>query len=65
MPDAGEALGAPPSALRGSAEEVARAIHAFKTERGVSHMTFIMDPWTTEAIEKFGRVVDAVHARDA
>ena len=52
----------PPSALRGSAEEVARAIHAFKVEAGVTHMTFILDPWTTEAIESFGRVVEAVRA---
>ncbi|MDP8921396.1 MAG: LLM class flavin-dependent oxidoreductase [Chloroflexota bacterium] len=52
----------PPTALRGSVEEVARAIYAFKTEAGVTHLTFIMDPWTTEAIESFGRVVEAVRA---
>jgi probable F420-dependent oxidoreductase len=65
VPDGGDASGAPPSALRGSVEEVARAIHAFKTDRGVTHMTFIMEPWTTEAIERFGRVIEAVRALDA
>ena len=61
VPGAADTVG-PPSALRGSVEEVARAIYAFKTEAGVTHMTLNVDPWTTESIQSFGRVVEAVRA---
>jgi len=64
VPGTGDVSG-PPNALKGSVEEVAQAIYAFKTEAGVTHMTFILDPWTLDAIEKFGPVVDAVRALDA
>jgi alkanesulfonate monooxygenase SsuD/methylene tetrahydromethanopterin reductase-like flavin-dependent oxidoreductase (luciferase family) len=62
VPDAGEAPDAPASAMRGSAQEIAEKIWAFHTEAGVSHMTFILDPWTLQGIEKFGKVIEKVRS---
>ena len=57
---AGEAADAPPTALTGSAQEIAERIWAFHTEGGVSHMTVILDPWTTRGVEQFGKVIEAI-----
>ena len=55
VPDAGDAPDGPPDAMTGSAQEIAERCGAFKTEGGVSHMTVILDPWTTHGIEQFGK----------
>ena len=62
VPDAGEAPDAPASAMRGSAQEIAEKIWAFHTEAGVSHMTMILDPWTTRGIEMFGKVIEKIRS---
>jgi alkanesulfonate monooxygenase SsuD/methylene tetrahydromethanopterin reductase-like flavin-dependent oxidoreductase (luciferase family) len=62
VPDAGDAPDAPLSAMRGSVREIAERIWAFHTEAGVSHMTVILDPWTTRGIEAFGRVIEAIRS---
>ena len=61
-PDAGEAPDAPAAALTGSAQELAERIWAFHTEGGVSHMTFILDPWTVRGVEQFGRVIEKIRS---
>jgi alkanesulfonate monooxygenase SsuD/methylene tetrahydromethanopterin reductase-like flavin-dependent oxidoreductase (luciferase family) len=65
VPDAGEAPDLPASALRGSVQELAEQIWAFHTVGGASHLTFILDPWTTKGIEKFGKVIEAVRAEES
>jgi alkanesulfonate monooxygenase SsuD/methylene tetrahydromethanopterin reductase-like flavin-dependent oxidoreductase (luciferase family) len=60
--DAGEAPDAPPTAMTGSVQEIAEQIWAFHTEGGVSHMTVVLDPWTTRGIEQFGRVIEAIRS---
>jgi alkanesulfonate monooxygenase SsuD/methylene tetrahydromethanopterin reductase-like flavin-dependent oxidoreductase (luciferase family) len=62
VPDAGDAPDAPASALTGSAQEIAEKIWAFHTDGGVSHMTVILDPWTTRGIEQFGKVIEKVRS---
>jgi alkanesulfonate monooxygenase SsuD/methylene tetrahydromethanopterin reductase-like flavin-dependent oxidoreductase (luciferase family) len=62
VPDAGDAPDAPPSAIKGSVQEVAEKIWSFHTEAGASHMTFILDPWTTKGIEQFGKVIEKVRS---
>jgi probable F420-dependent oxidoreductase len=62
VPEAGDAPDAPPSALSGSADQIAERIWAYHTEAGVSHMTFILDPWTVRAIEQFGKVIEKVRS---
>jgi len=59
-PDAGEAPDVSPQALKGSPQELAEQIWAFHTEGGASHITFILDPWTTRGIEQFGKVIEAL-----
>lgn len=62
VPDAGEAPDAPASAMTGSAQEIAEKLWAFHTEAGVSHMTVILDPWTTRGIERFGKVIEKIRS---
>jgi alkanesulfonate monooxygenase SsuD/methylene tetrahydromethanopterin reductase-like flavin-dependent oxidoreductase (luciferase family) len=62
VPDAGDAPDAPASAITGSAQQIAERIWAFHTDGGVSHMTFILDPWTTRGIEQFGKVIEKVRS---
>jgi alkanesulfonate monooxygenase SsuD/methylene tetrahydromethanopterin reductase-like flavin-dependent oxidoreductase (luciferase family) len=62
VPDAGDAPDAPASALTGSAQEIAEKIWAFHTDGGVSHMTVILDRWTTRGIEQFGKVIEKVRS---
>jgi alkanesulfonate monooxygenase SsuD/methylene tetrahydromethanopterin reductase-like flavin-dependent oxidoreductase (luciferase family) len=62
VPDAGDAPDAPASAMTGSAQEIAEKIWAFRTEGRVSHMTVILDPWTTLGIEMFGKVIEKIRA---
>lgn len=62
VPDAGEAPDAPASAMTGSVQEIAEKIWAFHTEAGVSHMSFVLDPWTTRGIEAFGRVIERLRS---
>ena len=62
VPDAGDAPDAPASALTGSAQEIAEKIWAFHTDGGVSHMTVILDPWTTRGIEQFGKVIEKIRS---
>jgi alkanesulfonate monooxygenase SsuD/methylene tetrahydromethanopterin reductase-like flavin-dependent oxidoreductase (luciferase family) len=62
VPDAGDAPDAPASAMTGSAQEIAEKLWAFHTEAGVSHMTVILDPWTTRGIEMFGRVIERIRS---
>ena len=62
VPDAGDAPDAPASAMTGSAQEIAEKIWAFHTEAGVSHMTVILDPWTTRGIEQFGKVIEKIRS---
>ena len=40
----------------------AEKIWAFHTDGGVSHMTVILDPWTTRGIEQFGKVIEKVRS---
>jgi alkanesulfonate monooxygenase SsuD/methylene tetrahydromethanopterin reductase-like flavin-dependent oxidoreductase (luciferase family) len=60
VPDAGDAPDSPPTAMTGSAQEIAEQIWRFHTEAGVTHMTVILDPWTTRGIEAFGKVIEAI-----
>ncbi len=60
VPDAGDAPDAPPSAMRGSAQEIAEKIWAFHTDAGVTHMTVILDPWTVRGVEAFGKIIEAI-----
>jgi len=60
VPNAGDAPDAPASALAGSVQEIAEKIWSFHTEAGATHMTLILDPWTTRGIEQFGKVIEAV-----
>ena len=60
VPDAGDAPDAAPTALTGSVDQLAEQIWAFHTEAGVSHMTFILDPWTVRGIEQFGKVIERI-----
>jgi len=62
VPHAGDAPDAPASAMTGSAQEIAEKIWAFRTEGRVSHMTVILDPWTTLGIEMFGKVIEKIRA---
>lgn len=62
VPDAGDSEDAPATSISGSVDEIAERIWAFHTEAGVSHMTFIIDPWTTRAIEQFGKVIEKVES---
>jgi probable F420-dependent oxidoreductase len=62
VPDAGKAPYAPASALSGSVQEIAERIWAFHTEAGVSHMTILVDPWTTRGIEQFGKVIETIRS---
>ena len=62
VPDAGDAPDVGPNALRGSVQEIAEKIWAFHTQAGVTHMTVILDPWTTHGIEKFGRVLETIRS---
>jgi alkanesulfonate monooxygenase SsuD/methylene tetrahydromethanopterin reductase-like flavin-dependent oxidoreductase (luciferase family) len=62
VPDAGDAPDAPASAITGSAQQIAERIWAFHTDGGVSHMTVILDPWTTRGIEQFGKVIEKVRS---
>jgi len=63
VPDAGEAPDRPANAITGSVQEIAEQILAFLSQ-GVSHMTVILDPWTTRGIEQFGRVIEAIRANE-
>ena len=45
--------------LRGSAEELAEQLHAFHAA-GAQRMTCILDPWSTEAIDRFAPVIGAL-----
>jgi len=49
----------PAQALTGTPEEVAARLQAF-AEVGVRHMAIILNPWDVPAIERFGRVIEAV-----
>ena len=62
VPNAGDAPDAPASPIRGSVDEIAEKIWAFHTEAGVSHMTFILDPWTVRGVEQFGKVIEKVRS---
>jgi alkanesulfonate monooxygenase SsuD/methylene tetrahydromethanopterin reductase-like flavin-dependent oxidoreductase (luciferase family) len=62
VPDAGDAPDVGPTAISGSVQEIAEKIWAFHTEQGVSHMTMILDPWTTRGIEQFGRVIETIRS---
>ncbi|MCC7372815.1 MAG: LLM class flavin-dependent oxidoreductase [Chloroflexi bacterium] len=57
-----EAIDANPNFLTGSADEVAERIWSFHTEAGVTHMTFILDPWTVDAIGQFGKVIEKIRS---
>lgn len=57
-----EAVDASPAFLSGSVDEVAERIWSFHTEAGVSHMTFILDPWTVQAVEQFGKVIEKIRS---
>jgi alkanesulfonate monooxygenase SsuD/methylene tetrahydromethanopterin reductase-like flavin-dependent oxidoreductase (luciferase family) len=61
VPNAGDAPDVGP-ALSGTAEEIAEKIWAFHTEGGVTHMTVILDPWTTRGIEMFGKVIEVIRS---
>jgi probable F420-dependent oxidoreductase len=61
-PDAGEVPDVPPTVLRGAAQELAEKLWAFHTEAGVTHMTLILDPWTTRGIEAFGAVIEKLRS---
>ena len=50
---------APP--LRGSSEELARALLAFRAE-GITHIQLVVHPITVESIERLEPVVGLVHA---
>jgi alkanesulfonate monooxygenase SsuD/methylene tetrahydromethanopterin reductase-like flavin-dependent oxidoreductase (luciferase family) len=60
VPNAGDAPDAPASAITGSVQEIADKIWSFHTEAGATHMTMILDPWTTRGIEQFGKVIEAL-----
>jgi len=62
VPDAGDAPDAPASAIGGSVQEIAERLWAFHAEAGVSHMTVIIDPWTTRGVERFGRVIEKIRS---
>ena len=62
VPDAGDAPDAPAAAMTGSAQAIAEKIWAFHTEAGVSHMTVILDPWTTRGVEQFGKVIEKIRS---
>ena len=62
VPDAGEAPDAPAAPMAGSVDEIAEKLWAFHTEAGVSHMTVILDPWTTRGIEQFGKVIEKIRS---
>ena len=62
VPDAGDAPDAPASAIRGSVQEIAERLWAFHTEAGVSHLTVILDPWTTRGVEQFGKVIEKIRS---
>jgi len=60
VPDAGDVADAPSTALTGSAQEIAEQLWAFHTDGGVTHMTMILDPWTTRGVEQFGKVIEII-----
>jgi alkanesulfonate monooxygenase SsuD/methylene tetrahydromethanopterin reductase-like flavin-dependent oxidoreductase (luciferase family) len=60
VPDAGDAPDSPPTAMTGSVQELAEQIWRFHTEAGVTHMTIVLDPWTTRGVEAFGKVIEAI-----
>ena len=60
---AGDAPDWPPNAITGSTQQIADELWRFKTEGGASHVSIILDPWTTRGIEQFGRVIEALRAR--
>ena len=62
VPNAGDAPDSPPSAMTGTAQEIAERIWAFHTDAGVTHMTVILDPWTVRGIEMFGKVIEAIRS---
>ena len=62
VPGAGDAEDAGSNVISGSVDQIAEQIWAFHTEAGVSHMTFIIDPWTTKAIEQFGKVIEKIES---
>jgi len=61
-PDAGEITDVPSTVLKGSAQELAEKLWTFHTEAGVTHMTLILDPWTTRGIEAFGAVIEKLRS---
>jgi alkanesulfonate monooxygenase SsuD/methylene tetrahydromethanopterin reductase-like flavin-dependent oxidoreductase (luciferase family) len=62
VPDAGDAPDSSPTAMTGSVQELAEQLWAFHTEAGVSHLTIILDPWTTRGIEAFGKVIETIRS---
>jgi probable F420-dependent oxidoreductase len=60
--DAGDAPDGPSKAITGSVQEIADRLWAFRTEGDVSHLTVILDPWTTRGIEQFGRVIETLQS---
>jgi alkanesulfonate monooxygenase SsuD/methylene tetrahydromethanopterin reductase-like flavin-dependent oxidoreductase (luciferase family) len=61
-PNAGEVPDLAPTVMTGSVQELAEKLWAFHTEAGVTHMTLILDPWTTGGIEAFGKVIEAIRS---
>jgi len=62
VPDAGDAPDVGPNAMTGSVQELAEQLWAFHTEAGVTHLTVVLDPWTTRGIEAFGKVIETVRS---
>ncbi|MFN8524250.1 MAG: LLM class flavin-dependent oxidoreductase [Chloroflexota bacterium] len=57
-----DAPGAPPTAQRGSVEELAGKLAAF-AGAGATHLTLILDPWTVDAVKAMEPVIRSVRAR--
>jgi hypothetical protein len=55
---------APSVVLRGSAEELARQLHAYSAA-GVEHITLYAFPWELKTVERLGPVIEALRALEA
>ena len=54
---------APDAVLRGSAEEIACQLHAYREAR-VEHLTLYAFPWELKTVERLGPVIEALRARE-
>ncbi len=65
LPGPGDESASPrPEALKGTPEQIAAQLDAFHAA-GAEHMTVILDPWDVRAVERLGRVVEALRGLEA